>query len=216
MDLDRLVQLVEAEVRRLLSEGTKGPPPQIPSQSGGEGIPVLVIGLHSSPPQNLLQKLREEGKQPVIWQKNLSMEGFEEVWLSDVRISDIAKMALGLFDTPALEAVLQVLSSGKKVYAEPLKLPQNCPPALANLLRGYWETLLSFGVIPAEKETPSPTLAPSTSSPPQRMIITQDDIREAKEKGLQVLLLPPSSIVTDMARELAERLGIQIKEEVQS
>jgi len=216
VDLDRLVQLVEAEVRRLLSEGTKGPPPQIPSQNGGEGIPVLVIGLHSSPPQNLLQKLREEGKQPVIWQKNLPTGSFEEVWLSDVRISDIAKMALGLFDTPALEAVLQVLSSGKKVYAEPLKLPQNCPPALANLLRGYWETLLSFGVIPAEKETPSPTLAPSTSSPPQRMIITQDDVREAKEKGLQVLLLPPNSIVTDMARELAERLGIQIKEEVQS
>ncbi|MBC7330440.1 hypothetical protein H5T88_08800 [bacterium] len=215
MDLDRLVQLVEAEVRRLLSEGTKSPPPQISSSSGGEGVPVLVIMLHTSPPSNLLQRLREQGKNPVIWQRNLSMEGFEEVWLSELRVSDVAKMALGLFDTPALEAVFQALSSGKKVYAEPLKLPQACPPALANLLKGYWETLLSYGVIPAGKETPSPAPAPSTS-PPQRMIITQDDIREAKEKGLQVMLLPPNSIVTDMARELAERLGIQIKEEVQS
>jgi hypothetical protein len=202
---------VEAEVRRLLSEGTKGPPPQIPSKSGGEGIPVLVIGLHSSPPQKLLQRLREEGKQPVIWQKNLPTESFEEVWLSDARISDVVKMALGLFDTPPLEAVFQLLSSGKKVYIEPLKLPPSCPPALANLIRSYWETLLSFGVIPAEGGTPCPP-----PSPPQRTIITQDDVREAKDKGIQVLLLPPNSIVTDMARELAERLGIQIKEEVQS
>jgi hypothetical protein len=169
--------------------------------------------LHSSPPSNLLQKLREQGKNPVIWQRNLPMEGFEEVWLSELKVGDVAKMALGLFDTPALEAVFQALSLGKKVYAEPLKLPQSCPPALANLLKGYWNTLLSYGVIPAGKETPSP--APATS-PPKRMIITQDDIREAKEKGLQVLLLPPRSIVTDLARELAERLGIQIKEEVQS
>jgi hypothetical protein len=159
--------------------------------------------------------LREQGKNPVIWQRNLPMENFEEVWLSELKVGDVAKMALGLFDTPALEAVFQALSLGKKVYAEPLKLPQSCPPALANLLNGYWETLLSYGVIPAGKETPSPAPAPATS-PPQRMIITQDDIREAKEKGLQVLLLPPNSIVTDMARELAERLGIQIKEEVQS
>lgn len=215
MDLDRLIQLVEAEVRRLLSEGTRGPLPQIPSPSGGEGVPVLVIMLHSSPPSNLLQMLREQGKNPVIWQRNLPMENFEEVWLSELKVGDVAKMALGLFDTPALEAVFQALSLGKKVYAEPLKLPQSCPPALANLLNGYWETLLSYGVIPAGKETPSPAPAPATS-PPQRMIITQDDIREAKEKGLQVLLLPPNSIVTDMARELAERLGIQIKEEVQS
>ena len=214
MDLDRLVQLVEAEVRRLLSEEPKGPPPQIPSPSGGEGVPVLVIMLHSSPPSNLLQMLREQGKNPVLWQRNLPMENFEEVWLSELKVGDVAKMALGLFDTPALEAVFQALSLGKKVYAEPLKLPQSCPPALANLLKGYWETLLSYGVIPAGKETPSP--ARSTSSPSKRMIITQDDVREAKEKGLQVLLLPPNSIVTDMARELAERLGIQIKEEVQS
>ena len=211
MDLDRLVKLVEAEVRRLLSEGTKGPPPQILPPSGGEGTPVLVIGLHSSPPQSLLQRLREEGKQAVIWQKNLPTENFEEIWLSDVRISDVAKMALGLFDTPPLVVVFQALSSAKKVYVEPLKLPPNCPPALANLLRGYWETLLSFGVIPAEGGTPCPP-----PSPPQRTIITQDDVREAKEKGLQVLILPPNSIVTDMARELAGRLGIQIKEEVQS
>jgi hypothetical protein len=215
VDLDRLVQLVEAEVRRLLSEGMRGPLPPIPSPSGGEGVPVLVIMLHSSPPSNLLQMLREQGKNPVLWQRNLPMENFEEVWLSELKVGDVAKMALGLFDTPALEAVFQALSLGKKVYAEPLKLPQSCPPALANLLKGYWDTLLSYGVIPTGKETPSPASAPATS-PPQRMIITQDDIREAKEKGLQVLLLPPNSIVTDMARELAERLGIQIKEEVQS
>ncbi|MGC8843578.1 MAG: hypothetical protein ACP5KZ_02910 [bacterium] len=210
MDLDRLVKLVEAEVLRLLSEEAKNPPP-LPPQTEGEASSVLVISLHNSPAQSLIERLQREGKKPIIWQKGMSLEGFKEIWLSGVKLSDVAKMALGLFDTPPLEAVLSALSNGMKVFAEPLKLPQNCPPALANLFNSYWETLLSFGITPWEEQK-----APSVTSPPQRMIITQEDIWEAKGKGLQVLLLPSGSIVTDMARELAERLGIQIKEAVQS
>lgn len=213
MDIDRLVQLVEAEVRRLLRAQATGPPPQTQASPTKKGTPVLVISFHNSPPETTLDRLRSIGKEPVVWQKNLSIEGFEEIWLVNLKWSDVAKIALGIFDTPPLEALLNILTQGKEVIAEPLQLSSKCPPPLAELLKSYWSRLLSFGVKEPDLSQ-SPGCPPP--SPPTRSIITQEDIREAKEKGLQVLILPPRSIVTDMARDLAERLGIMLREEEQS
>jgi len=159
-----------------------------------------------------VDKLKNEGKEPVIWQRNLSIEVFEEIWLANLKWSDVAKMALGIFDTPPLEAVLDALSQGKDVFAEPLEVPPKCSPALAELLKSHWAKLLSLGVKEPKVVQPPSSTAPVSS----RTIITQEDIREAKEKGQQVLILPPQAIVTDMARDLAERLGIQIREEERS
>lgn len=213
MDIDRLVQLVEAEVRRLLAEQATGPPPQTNPPPSGERNRVLVISVHNSPSDVFLNKLRSEGKEPILWGRNLSIEGFEEIWLANIRWSDVAKMALGIFDTPPLVAVLEILSKGQQVIAEPLPIPSQCPPALRELLKSHWEKLLSLGVVEAQA-IQSPLCPPPPA--PSRAIITQEDIREAKDKGLGVLILPPRSIVTDMARDLAERLGIQIREEEKS
>ncbi|MBC7326922.1 hypothetical protein H5T87_02235 [bacterium] len=204
MDIDRLVQLVEAEVRRLLTNQEAVPPP-VPSS---QGKLVLVISLHNSPPQDFLDKLRREGKSPLIWSKNQAIDAFEEIWLVNVKWADVAKISLGLFDTPPLEAVLNLLLQGKTPIVEPLTIPPQCPQALAELLRSHWEKILSLGI-----RTPQASKPASSLSPSPRTIITQEDIWESKEKGLQVLVIPQGSIVTDMARELAERLGIQIKEE---
>lgn len=213
MDIDRLVQLVEAEVRRLLGMQTTGPPPQTVSSSQPGRKAVLLVPLHNSPSEVLLNKLRGEGREPIIWRRDASPEDFEEVWLANLKWSDVAKMALGIFDTPELEVILDALSNGKEVIVEPLQIPPRCLPALAELLKSYWAKMLSLGV-------KTPQTFQSTSCPPpptpSRAIITQEDIREAKEKGLQVLLVPPRAIVTDMASELAQRLGIQIREEEQS
>jgi len=209
VDIDRLVKMVEAEVRRLLEVQATGPPPETIAFSQGAGRSVLLLALRDSPAQDLLNRLKGEGKQPVVWEGNLSaIEDFEEIWLANLKWSDVAKIALGIFDTPQLEAILNALSSGKEVIAEPLQISPQCPPVLADLLKSYWTRLLSFGI-----KTPQTSgTAPSSS----RTIVTQEDIREAKERGLQILTLSPRAIVTDMARDLAERLGIQIREEEQS
>ncbi len=213
MDIDRLVQLVEAEVRRLLATQATGPPPHTASPSPAGGKAVLVIGIHNTPPEALLGRLRREGKDPVVWKRDSTVEDFEEIWIVNLKWSDVAKMALGIFDTPPLEAILHILSTGKEIIAEPLQIPTQCPPSLADLLKSYWARLLSLGI--REPRASQPFSCPPPSAP-SRTIITQEEVREAKEKGLQVMILPPRAIVTDMARDLAERLGIQIREEEQS
>lgn len=206
MDIDRLVKLVEAEVKRLLEEG-KGsatlPPPKEPD--------LLVLGLHSPPGEALLQQLEKEGAIPLAWQEGTAVDKFQTILVWDLNWTDVAKVALGLFDTPPLHTLFDAIVKGKRVLIPPLSLPSQCPPALQNLLNRYWQTILSFGIEPASS-TSSPSLPCPPPSPPKKLIITQDDVREAKEKGLQLLTIPAGSIVTDLARELAERLNLEIKE----
>lgn len=213
MDIDRLVKLVEAEVKRLLEEGkgsTTLPPPKEPD--------LLVLGLHSPPGEALLQQLEKEGATPLAWQEGAAVDKFQTILVWDLNWTDVAKVALGLFDTPPLQTLFDAVVKGKKVLIPPLSLPPQCPPALQDLLNRYWQTILSFGIEPASStsssassSTPSSTSSPPPS-PPKKLIITQDDVREAKEKGLQLLTIPAGSIVTDLARELAERLNLEIKE----
>ncbi len=206
MDIDRLVKLVEAEVKRLLEEGkgsTTLPPPKEPD--------LLVLGLHSPPGEALLQQLEKEGAIPLAWQEGTAVDKFQTILVWDLNWTDVAKVALGLFDTPPLQTLFDAIVKGKRVLIPPLSLPSQCPPALQNLLNRYWQTILSFGIEPASS-TSSPSLPCPPPSPPKKLIITQDDVREAKEKGLQLLTIPAGSIVTDLARELAERLNLEIKE----
>ena len=150
-----------------------------------------------------------------------------------------AKICLGLQDDLGSRIVLEGLWRGMDVYADLAGIlePQTGREALRTLYEGYAETLLRFGVqgirrgsyvsallerskarnrsesnanthininanintVPAEE--PKPVLG-------QRLVITGRDVLE--HASWAEWRLPPGAIVTDIARETARRMGVEM------
>ena len=150
-----------------------------------------------------------------------------------------AKICLGLQDDLGSRIILEGLWRGMDVYADLAGIlePQTGREALRTLYEGYAETLLRFGVqgirrgsyisallerskarnrsesnanthininanintVPAEE--PKPVLG-------QRLVITGRDVLE--HASWAEWRLPPGAIVTDIARETARRMGVEM------
>lgn len=93
---------------------------------------------------------------------------------------------------------------------------------LESLYRQYARTLGGWGVDWVEPEelykfierhmggAPAPEKSSSAPAAKQRLIITGDDVMERIRRGEKDLPLPPDAIITDIAREIAEKHGIKM------
>ena len=149
-----------------------------------------------------------------------------------------AKICLGLQDDLGSRIVLEGLWRGKDVYADLAGLlePQTGREALRALYQGYVETLVRFGVQgirrgsyvsallerskarnrtepepnPSLDRNPNPVPAAENPEPVsgRRLVVTGRDVLE-HASGTE-WRLPPGAIVTDVARETARRLGVEM------
>lgn len=144
-----------------------------------------------------------------------------------------AKICLGLQDDLGSRIILEGLWRGMDVYADLAGLlePKTGREALRALYQGYVETLVRFGVQgirrgsyvsallersgvrnPPEPNNNINTVPPaSEGSRPvlgQRLVVTGRDVLE-HASGAE-WRLPPGAIVTDIARETARRMGVEM------
>lgn len=149
-----------------------------------------------------------------------------------------AKICLGLQDDLGSRIILEGLWRGKDVYADLAGLlePQTGREALRALYQGYVETLVRFGVQgirrgsyvsallersrarnrtepepnPSLDRNPNPVPAAENPEPVsgRRLVVTGRDVLE-HASGTE-WRLPPGAIVTDVARETARRLGVEM------
>lgn len=149
-----------------------------------------------------------------------------------------AKICLGLQDDLGSRIILEGLWRGKDVYADLAGLlePQTGREALKALYQGYVETLVRFGVQGIRRGSyvsallersrarnrtepePNPGLdlnpdpVPAVENPEpvsgRRLVVTGRDVLE-HASGTE-WRLPPGAIVTDVARETARRLGVEM------
>lgn len=94
--------------------------------------------------------------------------------------------------------------------------------AFESLYRQYIRTLGGWGVSWVEPEdlyksierlmggSPGRTESTSPPAPKQRLIITGDDVMERVRRGEKEWRLPPDAIITDIAREIAEKHGFKM------
>jgi hypothetical protein len=137
------------------------------------------------------------------------------------------KLALGITETAAMGLVYQVLMRGKPVIAarnsaDPdsgcahIGLPGG-PPALLDLLRGYLDRLASFGIelVDASELAAATRHAlartPGVRRGAARAVITEADVAEAASAGREIIV-EGRAIVTPLARDAAEALGVRIIE----
>lgn len=149
-----------------------------------------------------------------------------------------AKICLGLQDDLGSRIILEGLWRGKDVYADLAGLlePRTGREALKALYQGYVETLVRFGVQdirrgsyvsallerskarnrtepepnPSLDRNPNPVPAAENPEPVsgRRLVVTGRDVLE-HASGTE-WRLPPGAIVTDVARETARRLGVEM------
>lgn len=141
-----------------------------------------------------------------------------------------AKICLGLQDDLGSRIILEGLWRGMDVYADLVGLlePQTGSEALRALYGGYAETLGRFGVQsirrgsyvsallersearnrPESNPNPVPAAENPESVSGQRFVVTGRDVLE-HASGTE-WRLPPGAIVTDIARETARRMGVEM------
>lgn len=148
-----------------------------------------------------------------------------------------AKICLGLQDDLGSRIILEGLWRGMDVYADLAGLlePKTGREALRALYQGYVETLVRFGVqgirrgsyvsallersgvrnppepnnnINANINTVPPASEGSRPVLGQRLVVTGRDVLE-HASGAE-WRLPPGAIVTDIARETARRMGVEM------
>lgn len=138
-----------------------------------------------------------------------------------------AKICLGIQDDLGTQVLLEALWQGLDVYADlsGVMRPETSNIALRTVYEGYVEEIGTLGVRGIERGNYLPVLlerfgvgrrnrpAPASSENPaavleQRLVVTGKDIREL-DAGTE-WRLPCGAIVTDVAKEMAERMGIEL------
>ncbi|NLC57034.1 MAG: hypothetical protein GX774_09375 [Armatimonadetes bacterium] len=138
-----------------------------------------------------------------------------------------AGLAVGLADILAAEAIWQALMLAKPVVAArngadpaadvPAVATRRGPEAMRRVLEGHLARLAEFGVrlVDAGELAAAARQALEGAGPAapmlERTVITGEDVRQAAAAGQSCLLAAAGSVVTHVARETAERLGVRIE-----
>lgn len=206
MDEVRLVQLIVAEVlKRLEADGT----------ARGQGAPargqaVRVLAFRSLETTARLEPLlKERFGADVRLVFNNEHDG-ETVfacrivpWLS---CTDLTDLALGTARTDEAGRVLAELFRGhalEVVSFEHLELEKTLPHKLFALYEGYRKTLEGYGVTSYRARVGGTTRV-------QASLVTAKEVEEAAREGIVRLWHGAHALVTPLARDMAEELGVTL------
>ena len=260
MNRDQLREIVAEQVRRALrgelpaaeAEAGASRPSVVAVFCGGHaGLPTALQQTRLVAARARVTALLSRAAKETIGEQRLKSEaGVHQVVLSEGAVdprelahradvivvaqlthNSLAKIALGLSDTPATNVVLHGLLAGKPVVVA----RDGVDPALAGcelcaggadtareLLQLYDEyvgRLAAFGcrVVRAEQLSEA-TLEALTQGRPRReapgasrRVITEDDVVRAARRGESIAVA--GAIVTALARDSAQQLGVPLLEE---
>lgn len=136
-------------------------------------------------------------------------------------LNTLAKFALGIQDSFPTAILFEAAALGKPILLNDQFIPQldsHMNPHLVRIYRQHWEniicgTIRGFNLETLEQTTVkilrSKSINKKIESPGERQFITKDDVLVAAE-SLEPLRIPATAIITDLAREKADELGVII------
>ena len=138
--------------------------------------------------------------------------------LPNVGVGVLAKLALLIADEPATAAALQFLIESKPVVAVCdevkflLSQEGRVPRPVLDVIRNHWRAAETLGIrLCALSELKSAMGSSPATKAGGRQIVTREDVEEMSRQGRKHMTCPAGSIVTPLAWEAAEKLGIELR-----
>ncbi|WDP90332.1 MAG: hypothetical protein HUN04_11750 [Desulfobacter sp.] len=132
---------------------------------------------------------------------------YEGIILPSLSMTAMADLALGRATEKTGHNVLELLMSGYQVKVmdfEYTAFREAAPPALWQLYESYRKTLEGFGLT---------QLAPPAKGAltVQKKLVTEQEIQRLHQQGVSRARIAERTIVTSLAKDLADALGIEIQ-----
>ncbi len=149
---------------------------------------------------------------------------YDLVVVQPLSLNSLAKIALGIRDSLPATLVQTALASGKPVFISRSTIDAATAgghPHLVKLYRRYWNDVVDGMVTAFAPDSLGETLEAwfrrrrkltrlASKRQPGRAVITRDEVREAWQ-AMVPLIIPRDSLLTDLAREEAAALGVDIR-----
>ena len=167
------------------------------------------------------------------------LDSYGVVVLTGLTNEALAKLALGLCDTPYTRLAAQAILAGKRVYipteeVELYRYASTAPAAYYAMMKERLDLLLTSGVVVCSKHNleglllggaaceAAPAEAPAAPMPAAReeklvhvtkRVLTERDIRDAAAEKVTCIHVPAKCILTALAKDCAKEHGIRLGQE---
>ncbi len=155
---------------------------------------------------------------PAVWDELVSQ--VEAVVLPALTLEVLSKSSLLIPDVPAVAACLQALSSGVPVYASSFEVEKlkrstgRMPGGFQTAYFGHLRTVESLGFQVLEASQIAQRLGGKAkvlaTAARGRDVLTVEDVEAFARSGSKVLRVAPGTIVTPLARDVAQSMGIEV------
>lgn len=150
------------------------------------------------------------------------VDDYEEVFIGELDCENLAKLSQGILDSPYLKLIGQCILTGKKntVVSDDMELVRyknSAPRGFLDMLSANLEILKSWGIQIANVEEIEKALCLAKDMEKgyfiDKKVLTSADLNSAFCKGVSSVRLCEGTIVTDIAKEFAEKNHIALVKE---
>ena len=167
---------------------------------------ILIIGARGEAAQ-LAAKLTEEGDSQLFYSsEQTDLSDCHRYVLPRLELNDMVDLALGRATSHTAETVRELLLAGRQVEVADFAWfahQESASEPLLGLYRQYQRTLESFGMVVMAQKTQAERLA--------KKVISEQDLRQCRTRGLQYLEIPAGAIVTALGIDYAREHNIILK-----
>lgn len=218
MDKERLIEIVTAEVLRLLESGEKAPE-KVP-ECAPDAPRALLIGRREKLPVRIQTKyslcdieLYKDQSIPV------PVEKFEAVFITGLSLTEFSDIAAGRECGRIAKTVIDAIMSGKKIYLMETaffwrKKKAVIAPGFYQLLEGHVRTLKNFGIevmtdqTVTERHTGKPL---KTEGLPEGLITEERAFALVEKRAENTIRVRKGTVITPSARDVFLHAGKTIE-----
>ena len=226
MEYEALIREIASKVTMQLAKET---------ETGGRAK-LLVLGSPSEISSAAFKRLSERYEMIVAAEGNacISLDDIEAVVLCKLSNQLLSRVAAGLGDTYDSELLIRGILSGKSVYVvsegvELFAYKSTAPAAYYSMMLDKAELLRRSGVhfvdIDTLADLDSASCAPPLPAPPaaderqdrveryQSRVLSERAVISIRQSGITLIHVTARCIITDLAREYADKHGMKIVRE---
>jgi hypothetical protein len=206
---EQLVELVAREVAGAVAK----------REAGAQKDEILSVCLIAGCVDKLPQSLKEKRRCVSIGKYNGDITTIDEIFITDLSLTELADIALGRNDGPVQAAVIDGLTHGKAIYMDDSALgyrqaKEKCNPNFYRMLEQYAACLQSFGIRPIRDA--------SNGGNPQKPagglseglpggVVTELSAKALVKECSGEVLLSKGTIITPSAKDVFLHAGCRIR-----
>lgn len=205
-------QLIELVTKEVVSAVAK-------REAGAHKDEILSASLIVGCVDKLPQSLKSKHRYVNIEKYNGDITTIDEIFITDLSLTELADIALGRQDGPVQAAVIDGLLNGKTVYVNESALnyrqaKEKCSPGFYKLLEQYAACLQSFGIKRIQEDTGAgvrqkPADALSEGLP--KGVVTELFAKALIKECHGEILLSKGTIITPSAKDVFLHAGCHIR-----